>query len=101
MICIIIPLPAFVTSVYSLAHAMNRLVWLCISLTNYFICSFWRMDCVPACGGNGNSLDVSCSRSSLHRQGTRERPRVGTQHEMVDQFKNALKSKSSSLCNGL
>ena len=28
-----------------------------------------RMGCIPACGRNGNSLNVRCSQPSLHRQG--------------------------------
>ena len=28
-----------------------------------------RMGCVPACGRNSNSRNVSCSQPSLHRQG--------------------------------
>ena len=39
-----------------------------------FFFIFWglhvgRMGCVPACGGNSNSRDVSCSQPILHCQG--------------------------------
>ena len=46
-----------------------RLIGLVTALIRYFGVQFFRMDCVPACGVNGNSHNVAGSQPSLHSQG--------------------------------
>ena len=68
----------------------------CLKMMSVFVLfriQVGRMGCVPACGGNGNSRNVSCSKPSLQPPGERHRGAI----QVVDRLQSAFISCSDAL----